>query len=475
MQEWRTADLQTAGNVGAQARQSILPLYTPFGAAGCGDTGNEQFQVSGVYAGNCFGAEQVAAGQNMTDGYSAFRLIGSSSASSETQHVDVGNYTGVLSNASPSLPAFSDTVQRASCSSGCGNGGHLGTTWTQSTTNGINITTAGITGGNADSYKAVGWYSAQTFAANQAATVLCSSGGSECGAAVRGSGTSTSISAYVGYYYSGGNWYIAKFVSGGSFTPIGTFGTTLCPVPTAPYYVTVAAIGTTLSVYYNGTLCGTTTDSSLTSGSPGLFDGSSGSTITGWVGGGPNLGVLGTGWVDWAQFTPTIASFGGNIATAGQKLNSVNYQRLAANFTFSTNTSLTAFGPTWTIPMSTTASIHCAGSYSQATAAATDGFGWQVSSTPTNVYGRMRVSTSSTAFSDQTVPTSTATTAVTIGTFTPSAFGSIGTVADIFGFDLWLTVENGSTGPTTITPMVLTGSTSDAITIYRGSYCELEP
>lgn len=60
------------------------------------------------------------------------------------------------------------------------------------------------------------------------------------------------------------------------------------------------------------------------------------------------------------------------------------------------------------------------------------------------------------------------------GTATPGAFGTIGTVADIFTADIHGTLEQGA-GATTLNIMALTGSASDSITIYRGSYCELEP
>ena len=149
--------------------------------------------------------------------------------------------------------------------------------------------------------------------------------------------------------------------------------------------------------------------------------------------------------------------------------------RLASNFTYNTSTNLTNItGLSWVIPASTTQTYQCKGTYSQATAAATDAFGVNVSSAPTNIFAVMDAKTSlADAGTNATLPTSTTTGGVQIGTFTPGAFGTIGTVADIFPFELLITVENGATGAATVTPMIKTGSTSDAITVYRGSACYL--
>ena len=129
-----------------------------------------------------------------------------------------------------------------------------------------------------------------------------------------------------------------------------------------------------------------------------------------------------------------------------------------------------------TFTQDTVHSFACHLSYSQSTAAAANAFGVQASTTaPTNLYARMHVDTSlSNAGVNATLPTLTTTTATNIGTFTPSAFGAIGTVADIFTADIHGTLEQGA-GATTLNIMALSGSGSDALTIYRGSYCELEP
>jgi hypothetical protein len=174
---------------------------------------------------------------------------------------------------------------------------------------------------------------------------------------------------------------------------------------------------------------------------------------------------------------PTALAANGPISSAGQGLAGSNYARLTANFTTSSTSFVPITGWTWSVAINTKVSIHCKGSYSQATAAAANQFGIKVNSAPTNISAAMDVKTSLADVGvNATLPTLTTTTATEIGAFTPSAFGAIGTVADIFTFDLWFTVENGASGISAITPVVLSGSASDAFTIYKDvSFCELIP
>jgi len=156
-----------------------------------------------------------------------------------------------------------------------------------------------------------------------------------------------------------------------------------------------------------------------------------------------------------------------------------NTVQVASNFTTASTSLVTITGLTWTLPATNhNYSFVCHGSYSQATAAAANFFGIQATTTaPTNIYAADRISTGLAVTGvDGTLPTLTTTTATNIGGtgFTPSAAGAIGTVADIFVFDIWGTIEQGA-GATTLNIMVLTGSASDSITIYRGTSCTLQP
>lgn len=154
-----------------------------------------------------------------------------------------------------------------------------------------------------------------------------------------------------------------------------------------------------------------------------------------------------------------------------------NTVRLTSNFTTTSASLVTITGLAWTFPATNhNYSFTCQLSYSQATAAAANAFGIQAATTaPTNIYAAMHVDTSlADAGVNATLPTLNTTTATNIGTFTPSAFGAIGTVADIFTAELWGSLEQGA-GATTLNIMALTGNASDALTIYRGSSCTLMP
>jgi len=155
---------------------------------------------------------------------------------------------------------------------------------------------------------------------------------------------------------------------------------------------------------------------------------------------------------------------------------------VTSNFTTASTSLVTITGLTWTIPAitnnspsQTSYSFRCHMTYSQATAAAADAIGVQASTTaPTNLYAQGIAYTNlTTAPTNGVLPTLASTTATNVVAFTPGAAGSIGTVADMFPVDLWGTLEPGA-GSTTLNIMILTGSGSDSITVYRGSYCELE-
>jgi hypothetical protein len=165
----------------------------------------------------------------------------------------------------------------------------------------------------------------------------------------------------------------------------------------------------------------------------------------------------------------------GAAGSAAGLLRAGNTVVVASNFTTTSTSLVTITGLSWTFP-ATNHNYHfsCTLSYSQATAAAANAFGVQAATTaPTNLYAAMQVLTSLTnAGVTATLPTLATTTATNIGTFTPGAFGAIGTVADIFTAEIWGELEQGS-GATTLNIMTLSGSASDSLTIYRGSSCTL--
>jgi hypothetical protein len=185
------------------------------------------------------------------------------------------------------------------------------------------------------------------------------------------------------------------------------------------------------------------------------------------VGGGAGAAPTNSSITDnGTQVSTSEVIIGGNTVHVG-----------TANFTTASTSLVTITGLTWTFPAANrNYAFNCRISYSQATAAALDAFGVQATTTaPTNLYAAMRVSTGLAVTGvDATLPVLATTTATNIGTFTPSAAGAIGTVADIFVADVWGYLEQGA-GATTLNIMALSGSGSDSLTIYRGSSCTLMP
>jgi hypothetical protein len=181
----------------------------------------------------------------------------------------------------------------------------------------------------------------------------------------------------------------------------------------------------------------------------------------------------------WSRDAAGIVDFGN--ATAGNAsafTRSGNTVLLTSNFTTASASLVTITGLSWTFPATAhNYAFHCSLSYSQATAAAADAFGVQAATTaPTNLYAAMNVNIGATITNgvDATLPLLNTTTATNIGTFTPTLFGAIGTLADIFTAELWGMLEQGA-GATTLNIMADTGNVSDSLTIYRGSFCELTP
>jgi hypothetical protein len=145
---------------------------------------------------------------------------------------------------------------------------------------------------------------------------------------------------------------------------------------------------------------------------------------------------------------------------------------ITSDFTTSSATLVTITGLSWTVPATAqNFSFHCALSYSQATAAVANSFGIQAATNaPTNIFAtaheQITVGPPAT-FVDGVLATLSTTTATVIGpTFTPGATAT-NYVAYLDG-----TIENPASA-NTFNIMVLTGNASDAISVKRGSYCQL--
>jgi hypothetical protein len=74
LQVFRASDQKTVGIVAASARQSVLPLATPRGAANCDGFAFNTPGSGGAFSGGCRGFEHVKWSQN-SDGYDALRVI----------------------------------------------------------------------------------------------------------------------------------------------------------------------------------------------------------------------------------------------------------------------------------------------------------------------------------------------------------------------------------------------------------------
>jgi len=170
--------------------------------------------------------------------------------------------------------------------------------------------------------------------------------------------------------------------------------------------------------------------------------------------------------------SPTLTG----VTTAA--LTKVTPQALAvtgANYTTSATTLAAAgviTGLNFTGPVSLLSkwSFHCNIVYSQATAAAANLWGVISAGTaPTSLGMAAEVLTSQAmAGNSGAVNGITGATATTIVTSTPSAFGAIGTSADMFTAHFWGTLESPSnTTPSQVGIAVATGNAADAVTVYQ--------
>jgi hypothetical protein len=153
-------------------------------------------------------------------------------------------------------------------------------------------------------------------------------------------------------------------------------------------------------------------------------------------------------------------------------IQSGNTVRVASDFTTAASTSLqTIAGLNWTVPaVASSYSFHCAITYSQATAVALVSFGIQAATNaPTNIFanGAQTITVGPPATEvNGNLLTLTTTTATTIVSGTPGA------IANNYVVTLEGTIENPA-AVNTFNIMVSTATSADAVTVRRGSYCQL--
>jgi hypothetical protein len=170
-----------------------------------------------------------------------------------------------------SLPA-QDTFNRAA--------GDVGANWTPQT-GGFQVNAASECEGTAAGAYNQSFWNADAFANNQYSQGVYLGGGF-FGVAVRASGTAGSRNGYYCLLNQAGNSRVSKVVAG-TITDLIAPGS--LPDPATNDLVKITAVGTTIAVYYNGILQGTTTDSSLTTGSAGLMFYDNNARLDTWEGG----------------------------------------------------------------------------------------------------------------------------------------------------------------------------------------------
>lgn len=153
------------------------------------------------------------------------------------------------------------------------NNSNLGSNWTN-LSGAFDTGTIALSGNaavppNGSTAQAAAFWNTATFSPNQCSVVTVNGGAaSYAGPIVR---ASAGDNAYLSTFDAGGgaNAYTIQKVVSGTRTVLSTYATS---VSAAPQTIELCAVGTTLSVYLNGSSSAlfSTTDSSLTSGSPGI-------------------------------------------------------------------------------------------------------------------------------------------------------------------------------------------------------------
>jgi hypothetical protein len=190
----------------------------------------------------------------------------------------------------------SDTLDRENCVSSCGSGGKLGANWTQSAANSLNhfkIASA-YYGVNATGstllpdYRSVAYYSAAAFNNDQYAQGFASTANSSVGIGVRIGSTLTSNATVNGYFAviqtddsEFGEYSVRLFkVVNGTKTQLGS------PFSSSSLgTLYLSAIGSSITVKYDGVTRIIVTDAALTTGTPGVYSGVNGDFVKTWSAG----------------------------------------------------------------------------------------------------------------------------------------------------------------------------------------------
>jgi hypothetical protein len=175
----------------------------------------------------------------------------------------------------------------------------LGANWTNQA-NGPAIFSNQAIGTGSGATNGLAFWNADSFAADHysQATVVTQD---FMGPSVRASGTGGASNAYFAFIYPTFGWRIYKMVAGTVTLLLdkadgsaGTFAN--------GDVMKFSAVGTTLTVYKNGTSLGSTTDASLSSGSAGLMTSGSSARFDDWSA--DNIGGGGGGVHPWWVYTP---------------------------------------------------------------------------------------------------------------------------------------------------------------------------
>jgi hypothetical protein len=178
----------------------------------------------------------------------------------------------------------------------------------------------------------------------------------------------------------------------------------------------------------------------------------------------------------WYNVTTGLINFlvGGSTPVTQTVAASLGDPYVTTNFSCAVSPACTALLPitglSWTLPpnVATNSSFACHILTAQATGAAANSFGIVDSVAPTNLAAVGYYHTSTTVTTEGNLPTLTTSTDTAIVTATPSAATTIFAV-DLYGF----IQEPASTTAPVVQISVLTGSSSDVITVEQGSYCQV--
>ena len=226
-----------------------------------------------------------------------------------------------------SLLAFTQTAMAATASDNFNRAnGALGASWTKISDGALTISGQAVAGTAAANYSGDLW-TASTFGGNQFSQVTTTStqltGGQWIAVAVRAN--STGQQAYVGlYFWNNGSPDMRLYRrNGGTWTQLGS---TYSSGPLAAgSQLQIRAVGSTISLMQNGTTRISVTDTTLTSGAPGIYAYGKGSADN-WTGGDVSTYSVG-GTVSGLSGSVVLQDNGGDNLTVSAN----------GSFTFATN------------------------------------------------------------------------------------------------------------------------------------------